>query len=78
MHNFINTASEIINEMSATFAQVEGATVDGRSIYFHAYGAENGAWGARVRRYFRANGLKVETTYVKKEDGFVTLEVREA
>jgi hypothetical protein len=75
MNNFNNTASNIINEMAATFAQVEGCTVDGRFVYFHAYGAENGAWGARVRRYFRSKGLNVATTYVKKEDGFVTLKV---
>jgi len=78
MNNFNNTASNIINEMAATFAQVTGCTVDGRFVYFYAYGAEKGAWGARVRRYFRTKGLNVATTYVKKEDGFVCLKVTAA
>jgi hypothetical protein len=43
MNNFNHTASNIINEMAAKYARVEGATVDARNIYFHAWGHENSA-----------------------------------
>jgi len=78
MNNFNHTAHNIINEMAAKYARVEGATVDARNIYFHAWGHENSAWDARVRRYFRTKGVNVATKYVKKEDGFVMIKISPA